>query len=750
MTVVNPSFPTSLPAAASGPPSRHTCGFYWGSSWRDHLLASWVGSALQQGSGCGVMLGPQQRDGMIAALGELGVPARKAVSDGRLMIASPMPHQGPGASPSWTTAFWDDLRSRMGRQGHPLTHIVGERRWAGGRDLEREPLRCAAQLDEYVRRHGIAALCLYDLEAFPAERIGEVLAAHTELLINAQAAANPLSSGRERGESAAWRWSHLPLATALLSAVRNQLRLAELSAGLLRFLTDARLVACVLPGDDGWVVVGEELGRPLGESRRRELGRQVAHLGAVRDTSTAFLSVRGSNGQIVAIMAVGSPAGLAADQRAGVEPFLAVVGGCLERIGQAEEVARQVERRTRLERQVRTVEDGQELLSHCAARLADADFDGLLDLVASSLGRRVALVSADGRLVRGSRVALPARAVLRRWLLEAQEGVAGRLADPGRGILPLRDEDGSLRGALCLERPVEPGEQQIALGPLCRLLGATLEAEQRAAGELAGSEAVFLLSVLFSNGFPEDELVRWGRRLRRELGRPHRVALLSEPRVERAWQREERACSIRSAIQRLELDGEPLVAIGPDGYVSLLPDQHGWLERDWAAAAGKVLARSRSGGRIGVGAVGVGAGGIRRSYAQARALAVLQELPGQVIRVPDVAVYGETGLSELFVQQGNAEHLAAFARRVLGPLIEDTRFGGELIETLQAYLAASGSPRHAAASMHLHPSTIKYRMRIIRELIGSDLLDDHEARFELELALRVHRTLSVMGTGWRR
>jgi DNA-binding PucR family transcriptional regulator len=47
--------------------------------------------------------------------------------------------------------------------------------------------------------------------------------------------------------------------------------------------------------------------------------------------------------------------------------------------------------------------------------------------------------------------------------------------------------------------------------------------------------------------------------------------------------------------------------------------------------------------------------------------------------------------------------------------------------------------------MYLHPSTIKYRMRIIRELIGPELLDDHESRFELELALRVHRTLSMMG-----
>jgi DNA-binding PucR family transcriptional regulator len=79
-------------------------------------------------------------------------------------------------------------------------------------------------------------------------------------------------------------------------------------------------------------------------------------------------------------------------------------------------------------------------------------------------------------------------------------------------------------------------------------------------------------------------------------------------------------------------------------------------------------------------------------------------------------------------------------RRVLGPLLDDPRFGGELADTLQAYLATGGSPANAAELLHLHPSSVKYRMRVIRELLGGDELDDHDRRFELELALRMFQT----------
>jgi DNA-binding PucR family transcriptional regulator len=45
-----------------------------------------------------------------------------------------------------------------------------------------------------------------------------------------------------------------------------------------------------------------------------------------------------------------------------------------------------------------------------------------------------------------------------------------------------------------------------------------------------------------------------------------------------------------------------------------------------------------------------------------------------------------------------------------------------------------------AAELHLHPQTVRYRVARMRELLG-DALDDPDARFELELALRA-RALS--------
>lgn len=74
-----------------------------------------------------------------------------------------------------------------------------------------------------------------------------------------------------------------------------------------------------------------------------------------------------------------------------------------------------------------------------------------------------------------------------------------------------------------------------------------------------------------------------------------------------------------------------------------------------------------------------------------------------------------------------ARHLAplgAAERDVLGP-------------TLLAWLRAQGQVIPAAAALHAHPQTVRYRMRKIRRLFGA-ALDDPDARLALQLALR-HR-----------
>jgi PucR C-terminal helix-turn-helix domain len=58
-----------------------------------------------------------------------------------------------------------------------------------------------------------------------------------------------------------------------------------------------------------------------------------------------------------------------------------------------------------------------------------------------------------------------------------------------------------------------------------------------------------------------------------------------------------------------------------------------------------------------------------------------------------------------------------------------------LAETLLAWLQNSGNAQEAARSLHVHPQTVRYRLRQLDELFG-ETLHDPDARFELEIALR--------------
>ena len=83
----------------------------------------------------------------------------------------------------------------------------------------------------------------------------------------------------------------------------------------------------------------------------------------------------------------------------------------------------------------------------------------------------------------------------------------------------------------------------------------------------------------------------------------------------------------------------------------------------------------------------------------------------------------------------------ATVRRELGPLLADERFGGELIETLQAYFDASENVTAAARRLNLATRTVAYRLEKIESLLGHPLDGDNGRR--LSTALMVHRLRSV-------
>jgi hypothetical protein len=105
--------------------------------------------------------------------------------------------------------------------------------------------------------------------------------------------------------------------------------------------------------------------------------------------------------------------------------------------------------------------------------------------------------------------------------------------------------------------------------------------------------------------------------------------------------------------------------------------------------------------------------------------------------LPRVAVVDQIGPLSGILSAVPGRQVVPYVQRVLGDIIADGRFGGQLIDTLFAYLQTGGSPRCAGELLHLHGSSVKYRMRVLRELLG-DRLDDPGKRFDIELALRLY------------
>jgi hypothetical protein len=102
-------------------------------------------------------------------------------------------------------------------------------------------------------------------------------------------------------------------------------------------------------------------------------------------------------------------------------------------------------------------------------------------------------------------------------------------------------------------------------------------------------------------------------------------------------------------------------------------------------------------------------------------------------------IRAEEHLADLLLLEsgGLAERLAQSRLAPLAELTDSARRRME--ETALAFVQHGGNAAAMARALHLHPQTIRYRLTRLRELFG-DGLDDPDARFELELALRTARS----------
>jgi sugar diacid utilization regulator len=129
-----------------------------------------------------------------------------------------------------------------------------------------------------------------------------------------------------------------------------------------------------------------------------------------------------------------------------------------------------------------------------------------------------------------------------------------------------------------------------------------------------------------------------------------------------------------------------------------------------------------------------------RSYAEAlRALRVREQSS-----TPDGGTnFADLGLYQILEQREPGGSVDTYVRRWLGALIDyDTNRHAEMVNTLAHFLDCGGNYDHTAQSLLIHRSTLRYRLRRIRELGGLDL-NDTETRLNLHVATRAWRVLGT-------
>ena len=138
--------------------------------------------------------------------------------------------------------------------------------------------------------------------------------------------------------------------------------------------------------------------------------------------------------------------------------------------------------------------------------------------------------------------------------------------------------------------------------------------------------------------------------------------------------------------------------------------------------------------------------GVPAALGPAVALAGSARSAERARRLLDLRALGLVGGDDLVVAEDHAAELVLHADTVLASEFAEARLApldalrpavrDRLTQTLRAWLDRQGRIDETARALEVHPQTVRYRLNQLREALGG-ALDDPDARFELQLALRV-------------
>lgn len=230
-------------------------------------------------------------------------------------------------------------------------------------------------------------------------------------------------------------------------------------------------------------------------------------------------------------------------------------------------------------------------------------------------------------------------------------------------------------------------------------------------------------------GTDDESAYARGEALGHDLRTPHSVAVLH-------WENTDSRVVSKAATQWANIAGQHCIIARRPAFAILLTagepdpaDLHRAISTDVGSERGS----------IGLGSVVAVPSGLPRSFSEAqRALEIKQgsPVPYGTRRFEDLGVY------RILDPGDSRQEVRGFVLEWLGDLIDyDRTKQAELVNTLARYLDCGGNYDLTADSLKVHRSTLRYRLKRIRDITGRDL-KDADTRLNLHLATRV---LDVIG-----
>ena len=375
-----------------------------------------------------------------------------------------------------------------------------------------------------------------------------------------------------------------------------------------------------------------------------------------------------------------------------------------------------------------------------------------LESVARSLGQFM-----DAEML----VLAPQGRVLARWPVEAIIDWRPEIA-PGeqpRTVVTQEEDsnvvaapamvDGDALGWVIARMTERPGDVERAAIEYGALLAALELLRERTAIEVETRLRGGLLEDLFGDAVVEDLVTQRALAFEYDLRRPSRVFLVeatpagteatAPPVSPESFYAPLAQCARRWSSQNIvALRGGAVAIVLPEAADECTDEGERCFENDLMAMSSARMPQATF--NIAVGTLCTDIEDYRHSYLAARRGLDLVRLLG---RPGDIFSFRVNSLESMLLQSTRPEVVVKFIERYVEPLERyDSAHTSKLRHTLEVYYEAGRTLEEAARRLHVHVSTLRYRLKKAAELLDVDLKDG-SAALDLEVALKAARVLAI-------